>query len=152
MGVNMDSTITIRPMEEKDLLQVFEIEKDSFSKPWSYNDFLESIKGPNIYIVAIIQEEVAGYCGLWGVAGEGQINNVAVAKKFRNQGIAFVMLTQLIYLGKMQGLGEFTLEVRRSNHSAITVYHKLGFLDEGYRKNYYEDPTEDALIMWLRKV
>lgn len=146
----MDNAINIRPMEEKDLVQVWEIEKDSFSKPWSYNDFLGSLTTPNIYLVASKQDEILGYCGLWGVVGEGQINNVAVAKNARNQGIAYEMLSQLIVIGREQGLGEFTLEVRRSNTTAISVYHRLGFLDEGFRKNYYEAPTEDALIMWLR--
>lgn len=146
----MRENIIIRPMEEKDLPHVIEIEKASFSKPWTLNDFSASLKLPNIYLVALVDEEITGYCGLWGVAGEGQINNVAVAKNHRNKGIAFSMLTQLINIGKEQGLGEYTLEVRRGNHSAIGVYHKLGFCDEGYRKNYYEEPTEDALIMWLR--
>jgi len=142
----MDDSLIIRPMEEKDLQQVLEIEKNSFSRPWTHNDFLASLKPPNIYIVAEVNEEIAGYCGLWGVAGEGQINNVAVSTKYRNKGIAFAMLTHLIYLGREQGLGEYTLEVRKSNLPAISVYHKLGFLDEGLRKNYY-----DALIMWLKQ-
>lgn len=146
----MDRNILIRPMEEKDLPQVLEIEKVSFSKPWTLNAFLGSLKAPNIYIVATVGEEIAGYCGLWGVTGEGQINNVAVDKIYRNQGIAFAMLTQLIQLGREQGLGEYTLEVRKSNLPAISVYHKLGFLEEGLRKNYYEEPMEDALIMWLK--
>ncbi len=146
----MESNILIRFMEEKDLPQVLEIENASFSKPWSYNDFLGSLNKPNIYVVAAIQDEIAGYCGLWGVVGEGQINNVAVAKKYRNQGIAFAMLNRLIDLGREQGLGEYTLEVRKSNESAIRVYQKLGFLSEGLRKNYYEEPAEDALIMWLK--
>lgn len=146
----MESNVIIRSMEEKDLQQVLEIEKASFSKPWSYNDFLGSLNEPNIYMVAVVQDKIAGYCGLWGVAGEGQINNVAVAKSFRNQGIAFEMLSKLIHLGREQGLGEYTLEVRKSNESAIRVYQKLGFISEGLRKNYYEEPTEDALIMWLK--
>lgn len=146
----MDNKIVIRPMEEKDLIQVLEIEKASFSRPWTLQDFAGSLRAPNIYMVAVLDDEIAGYCGLWGVLGEGQINNVAVAKKFRNQGIGYKMLTHLINIGREQGLLEFTLEVRRSNLSAINVYHKLGFSEEGIRKNYYEEPTEDGIIMWLR--
>jgi [ribosomal protein S18]-alanine N-acetyltransferase len=147
----MKDIIMIRSMEEKDLKQVLEIEKSSFSRPWTHNDFLDSLKAPNIYMVAEVEDEIAGYCGLWGVAGEGQINNVAVAQKYRNKGIALAMLTQLICIGREQGLVEYTLEVRKSNLPAISVYHKLGFIDEGFRKNYYEEPAEDALIMWLKQ-
>lgn len=147
----MDGKMIIRRMEEKDLMRILEIEQDSFTKPWTYHDFEDSLKAPNIYMVATIEEEVAGYCGLWGVAGEGQINNVAVASEYRNKGIAYAMLTRLIQVGKEQGLAEYTLEVRISNHPAISVYHKLGFMEEGIRKNYYEQPIEDALIMWMRE-
>lgn len=146
----MNEVCIIRRMEERDLNQVVEIEKASFSKPWNYNDFANSLHEPNLYLVAEVQGEIAGYCGLWSVVGEGQINNVAVAKKYRNQGIAYTMLKYLIELGREKGLEEFTLEVRKSNLPAIHVYHKLGFIDEGYRKDYYEEPTEDALIMWIR--
>lgn len=147
----MEGKIVIRNMEEKDLMRVLEIERASFSKPWTYLDFADSLNAPNIYMVATVDEEVAGYCGLWGVAGEGQINNVAVADEFRNQGIAYAMLISLIEVGKLQGLAEYTLEVRISNLPAISVYRKLGFVEEGIRKNYYEKPAEDALIMWLRE-
>lgn len=140
----------IRPMEEKDIPQVYEIECNTFSLPWSKDDFLNSVSDPNnIYLVVQKEDHIIGYCGLWGIAGEGQINNVAVAKSYRNKGIGGTMLTALIQKGRELGLTTFTLEVRISNKSAIQLYQNLGFQIIGIRPNFYEYPKEDALIMWL---
>lgn len=140
----------IRSMQEKDLQAVHEIECGIFSRPWSIEDFHKSIKeDKSIYLVVEEKEEITAYCGLWDVAGEGQINNVAVKKNARNQGVGYAMLKKLIELGSSQGVEAFTLEVRISNLSAISLYHKLGFKDAGIRKKFYESPAEDALIMWL---
>lgn len=140
----------IRRMEQKDLEQVLSIENEIFESPWKFHDFENSMANPqNIYLVVEEDEEIIAYCGLWGVAGEGQIYNVAVKEKFRNNHIALSMLKELISLGKQEELSAFTLEVRISNESAIKLYHNLGFKDVGIRKKFYENPKEDAIIMWL---
>ncbi len=140
----------IRNMCEEDLSKVYEIECNIFPDPWSESDFRKSIADPNnIYLVVEEQDEIVAYCGLWGVIGEGQINNVAVIKSCRGRGIARNMLTDMLEQGRVQGLESFTLEVRVSNLSAITLYQSLGFQDCGVRKNFYDNPNEDALIMWL---
>ncbi|MDF2472224.1 MAG: hypothetical protein K0R21_6 [Anaerocolumna sp.] len=137
-------------MKEEDLGDVHTIEDSIFSRPWKIEDFRQSLYNPNnLYLVVEEQDVILGYCGLWGVVGEGQITNVAVAKQYRGRHVAEVMLTKLIELGRKQGLEAFTLEVRESNRAAITLYHKLGFKDAGVRKNFYEAPVENALIMWL---
>ncbi len=142
--------MVIRQMEEKDIPYVHEIEGRIFSRPWSKEDFRKSIQDPhNIYLVVEQDGEIIAYCGLWGVAGEGQINNVAVESSYRNRGIGRKMLQSLIDIGRNNGLKSFTLEVRVSNLSAIALYHRLGFQAAGIRKSFYEAPKEDALIMWL---
>lgn len=142
--------MVIRPMEEKDIPFVHEIECSIFSMPWSKEAFGKSIQDlHNIYLVVEQDGEIIAYCGLWGVVGEGQINNVAVESSYRNRGIGRKMLQSLIDIGRNKGLESFTLEVRVSNLSAIALYHRLGFQDAGIRKSFYEAPTEDALIMWL---
>lgn len=139
----------LRKMEEKDIDQVSKLEQDIFSMPWSKNDFLSSVKNPNhLYVVAAEQNRIVGYCGLWSVAGEGQITNMAVEKGVRGRGIGYQMLSYLIELGQQEKIQEFTLEVRESNKNAIHLYEKLGFHNEGIRKNFYEKPQEDAIIMW----
>ncbi|MDF2589890.1 MAG: hypothetical protein K0S41_3731 [Anaerocolumna sp.] len=137
-------------MCENDIPFVHEIEVNTFSDPWSRDDFKKSILDVNnLYLVVEENNEILGYCGFWGVVGEGQINNVAVKESVRGRGIARIMLNSLIQKGKEQGLEAFTLEVRVNNHPAISLYHSLGFKDAGIRKNFYEKPVEDALIMWL---
>ena len=106
----------------------------------------------NIYLVAENdQHEVVGYCGIWGVLDEGQITNVAVREEDQGKGIGYEMLQELIEIGKNEGLSQYTLEVRVSNKKAIRLYEKLGFEEEGIRKEFYDKPVEDASIMWLRE-
>ena len=142
----------IRKMEERDIKEVAAIEEETFSSPWSADSFSKESKNKNnIYLVVEDNGEIIGYCGLWGVAGEGQITNVAVRKDNRNRGVGRIMLTKLLELGVNQGLESFTLEVRESNKSALHVYQSLGFYSVGIRKNFYTGPTENAVIVWLQK-
>lgn len=128
--------------------QVCSLEKEIFSLPWSYQSFLKSMSdSDNIYLVAEEDEQLIGYCGVWVVAGEGQINNIAVKEQYRNQGIGAEILRYLFNLGSMQNVEQFTLEVRRSNIGAIRLYEKMGFVKLGIRPNFYERPSEDAVIM-----
>lgn len=139
-----------RPMEERDLKQVCEIENRIFSRPWKESDFRASVNNKeHLYVVAEEENEIAGYCGLWMVAGEGQINNVAVREDFRKKGVGYDMLHYLIELGREKELDAFTLEVRVSNEAAIHLYEKLGFHSAGIRKGFYDRPREDANIMWM---
>ena len=141
----------IRPMSDKDLKQVCDIENETFSEPWSYNSFSNSITSKdNTYLVAEEDDEILGYCGMWGTVDEGQITNVAVKKEHRNRKIGYNLMKTLMEYGKDNGLIAFTLEVRAGNEHAIKLYHSLGFRDSGYRKNFYSKPKEDALIMWHR--
>lgn len=138
-----------RKMEERDIDQVADIEKSIFSRPWSKKDFFDSLQNPNhLYVVAEQQNEIIGYCGLWNVLGEGQITNVAVVEEVRQTGIGYGMLSYLIDLGKEEKIQAYTLEVRESNKKAIGLYEKLGFRIEGIRKNFYDLPEENAIIMW----
>lgn len=137
-----------RLMEEKDLLQVCQIEKSAFASPWSYESFLSSLKNQNnIYLVAEENEEVTGYCGVWCIAGEGQINNIAVKEGWRHKGIGYGLLTYLFQIGREKLIESYTLEVRQSNHKAISLYRKAGFQTAGIRKNFYRRPAEDGIIM-----
>jgi [ribosomal protein S18]-alanine N-acetyltransferase len=143
--------IQIRWMTMDDLEQVSEIEQNTFSMPWSKKGLEDSLKKKgSIYIVACDGDVIVGYCGLWNILNEGNINNVAVTRNYRGKHIAFDMLKKLIELGRREKIEAFTLEVRTSNEPAIKLYQKLGFSVEGIRKNYYDSPKEDALIMWYR--
>lgn len=143
----------IRDMSKADLEEVYQIEKESFQDPWSKNSFIEAISNKNnIYLVAIVDGLIAGYCGCYGVAGEGYIYNVAVGKNYRRQGIGFRLLQDLIEAAKSRGIKSLTLEVRKSNLPAIKLYKKLGFVEAGIRKDFYTKPLEDAIIMWKTSI
>ena len=138
-------------MQAADVLAVYRLEEEIFPDPWSADSFLRVLESENdIYLVAVEENEILGYCGLWGVIDEGQITNVAVAEKHRRRGIAKKLLCELMKEAVERRFTEFTLEVRVSNAPAIALYHQLGFREEGIRKDFYEKPREDALIMWLR--
>ena len=145
--------MNIRLMAEEDVESVSNIEMQLFSKPWTKQDFLNSMSDRhNIYLVAENDQcEVVGYCGIWGVLDEGQITNVAVRPEEQGTGIGYKMLQELISIGRNEGLSQFTLEVRVSNEKAIRLYQKLGFEEEGIRKEFYDKPVEDAIIRWLRE-
>ena len=145
--------ITIREMTLADVDRVCVLEEMAFSMPWHKESFVEMIENKDaLYLVADDEQSgVIGCCGVRSIVGEGDITNVVVHPDFRQKGVAYEMLTQLLLRGEQDfGIKEFTLEVRYSNIGAIHLYEKLGFVSEGIRKNFYEEPAEDALIMWKR--
>lgn len=146
--------IRIRPAEEKDLPRIAVMEKLYFSLPWSEKMLRESLHQAQ-YTMLVAEDctdgEIAGYVTLLNAAGEGNIMNVAVSDALRRQGIAGKLLTEVMQRGREEGICDYTLEVRKSNKAAVSLYEGLGFRTEGVRKDYYEQPREDALIMWKRK-
>lgn len=150
-GDLMNSRIVIRELAEKDIYQITAIEQMVFNDPWSAQSFINAMKDDaDTYLTAAdADDNVFGYCGLWGIAGEGHITNVCVHPDYRSRGIGRMLIDEVIKRGRKSGLQSFTLEVRAGNMPAISLYKKFGFEEAGVRKNYYRKPTEDALIMWL---
>lgn len=143
--------IIYREMTAADVPFISRLEEETFSMPWSAASFLQMIeKEDTAYYVAEEDGQLLGGCGLLMIAGEGNITNVVVAPDARRRGVATGLLTHLLAEGDRAGLTAYTLEVRVSNAAAIDLYEKLGFVSEGIRPNFYEKPTEDAMIMWKR--
>lgn len=143
------SEIIVRKMQRSDLPQVCKIENDNFSLPWSETSFLESMERKDtVFLVAMSDGEVAGYLGCYCIAGTGEITNVAVKSSCRRKGIGGKLLEKLYEEGALLDTQEFFLEVRESNEAAISLYSRQGFIKEGIRKNFYEMPVENAVIMW----
>ena len=140
----------LTPMTIEHIPQIAALERACFSRPWSE----ESLQGElwNDSAVVIVAEgedgSVLGYAGLQTVLDEGYINNVAVDEKYRRQGVADELIAAFVRFGQAK-LAFLTLEVRASNAPAIGLYAKHGFVEVGRRKNYYDDPKEDALLMTL---
>ena len=144
----MYSNVNVRRMEERDLDRVVEIEESIFTLPWSREGFISAISmKDNLFVVITVDDEVQGYAGYYGSFGEGEITNVAINKAMHNKGLGQKLMYELLGIAKEEGMTRIILEVRVSNESAIHVYEKLGFTSLGIRKDFYEHPREDALIM-----
>ena len=144
----MNHDYIIRPMEVSDTEQVEMIEKQIFSIPWSQKSFEDACQSnDNIYLVCEMNGQIAGYCGLWTVLGEGNITNMAVSGGFRRLGIAETLMKEMEKRGMSKKVVTYFLEVRKSNEAAVNLYKKMGYVQIGVRKNFYEKPVEDALVM-----
>ncbi len=143
--------LTIRPLREEDIEALARIEAESFRMPWSARDFADLLRHDYcLYLVAEADGVPVGCAGMRESFGEGNIDNVVVARDYRGLGIAQKLLAELFVRGRERGVEAYTLEVRVGNAAAIHVYEKAGFVAEGVRPGFYERPREDALIMWKR--
>ena len=141
--------IEIQFMCERHIDQIYQIELDSFTIPWTRRDFEKELNNKMaIYIAAVENGDVIGYAGMWHVVNEGHIVNVAVKEEKRQQGVGARLIDKLIMIALEKEMIGLTLEVRMSNTAAQRLYHKYGFKAEGIRRRYYADTGEDAIIMW----
>ena len=143
--------VRIVPMNADHLDEVAELERICFSLPWSRNMLAEELDNLlSAFLVALDDnDKVVGYAGVQVILDEGYITNVAVRPECRRQGIAAKLLQVFLDFAKANQLAFLTLEVRASNYDAIALYGSRGFRSVGGRKNYYEHPKEDAIIMTL---
>ena len=141
--------VQIVPMNGDHLEEVAELERICFSTPWSRNMLAEELENDLAAFLVALDDagRVVGYAGLQVVLDEGYITNVAVRPESRRQGVAGKLLQVFLNFAEANHLAFLTLEVRASNYDAIALYGSRGFRSMGRRKNYYEHPKEDAIIM-----
>ena len=138
----------IRRLTYADLPQVIAIERRAFPTPWSLAMFvLELSKPSGICLAVVIDDKLAGYLVCSRYERVWHIMNVAVDPDRRRIGIATALLERL-FERVADPDARYTLEVRRSNDGAITLYESFGFRSAGVRRRYYADNGEDAVIMW----
>lgn len=143
--------IIIEDSAADDLAAVIEIERMSFSTPWSETSFFNEMKKPKSFLkVAKKGGKVVGYiCGGW-IIDEGHILDVAVHPEYRRLSIASMLVSLGIERLREEGCRFVFLEVRSANEPAARMYSKFGFEIIGTRKDYYTSPVEDAVIMMLK--
>lgn len=131
------------------LAQIEEIERQCFSCPWTLDQLRSQLSDDRHVFLAAVAENgaVLGYVGMMFVLDEGYISNVAVAPAYRRQGVADALISALMMRAEELGLAFVTLEVRAGNEPAKALYAKHGFVPVGRRKNYYDLPKEDAILM-----
>ena len=142
--------IKIVPMAAEHLNDVAALELACFSRPWSRQMLAEELD--NQCAAFLVAEDAAtgqviGYAGLLVAADEGYITNVAVFPPYRRRGVAGKLLDVFLRFARANHLAFLTLEVRPSNAAAIALYTRFGFREAGRRRNYYDLPKEDALIL-----
>lgn len=139
----------IKPFLEEYLDEIALLERTCFSTPWSKDLLASEIYNNNSNFLVAVDESnrVLGYVGLKFIMDEGYITNIAVFPQYRNNGVASELLKKIIEFGYAKNLKFISLEVRKSNVYAISIYKNLGFALMGERKNFYIDPQENAFIM-----
>ncbi|MCI8414591.1 MAG: ribosomal protein S18-alanine N-acetyltransferase [Ruminiclostridium sp.] len=144
----MSENYTLVPMDRSHLSGVAELERMCFTTPWSEAMLEEELYNDTASFIVAEGEDgsVLGYAGLHAVLDEGYIDNVAVRPDCRRQGIADRLLDVFCRFGAAN-LSFLTLEVRPSNTAAVALYEKHGFAEAGRRRDYYENPKEDALLL-----
>lgn len=142
--------VTIETMTVHDVDEVVAIENASFPMPWPANTFIEDIESSrSVCYVVRIEGRLVGYAVGWLVPGELHIGNIAIDTPFQRRGIGSRLLIILLGLARAKGIDRVTLEVRASNTTAISLYHKFGFKEVAIVPNYYRSENEDALVMLL---
>ncbi len=147
------ANVEITEMRLEDLNEIVAIERNSFVTAWSERMFRESLGSSVCHnLVARIEgengQEVVGYINFLTVVDEVHIKDIAVREDLRMRGVASKLVAAMVNISHHKGVVHATLEVRRSNTSAIKLYEKFGFMVKGARPLYYSDTQEDALIMW----
>ena len=147
------NTLTIAPMSpERDLDAVVAIARESFPNPWTRTMFQRELDLGSVsraYVLRTAAGELAAFCTCWLIVDELHINTIAVHPEHRGRGYARRLLEHIVAEAIPLGARRATLEVRRSNVVAIGLYEAMGFRTESVRREYYHDPVDDALILWL---
>lgn len=159
----------VRKACANDIDEIVRIESETSASPWSRDSISHDVEtNADAYVAVLTCIEkhcggdscpegscketeaevlIAGYADMWMIAGEAQLNNIAVDERFRGRGYGRMLLDHMSDESIRRGCGSMTLEVRRSNEAAISLYRGSGFTETGIRPHYYLDNNEDAVIM-----
>ncbi len=143
----------VRWVSREDLAAVVRLEEMCFSIPWS-NTAIEEAFANELYRFVAVEEKgiIVGYANFRIVSDEGEIERVAVHPDSRRRGYGRKLMEAMVEYSRKKGVRDMTLDVRVNNEKAINLYESCGFVEEGRRKDYYREPTEDAIIMWRRGI
>lgn len=145
----MSEQLYFRHMQEGDIPAVAAIERAVFSRPWTEQSFAQALQQDTLFVVVLKDNTVIGYCGMYCSFEEGEITNVAVMPREQGQGVGRQMMGYFLGQAQDRGISRIFLEVRTSNENAIRLYEGLGFRNCGVRRNFYELPREDGMVMVL---
>jgi ribosomal-protein-alanine N-acetyltransferase len=133
-----------------DVPAVHELLKESPEASMWSRESLEEWACQEIAFVAELDGSIAGILVGRVAADECEILNLAVGTSWRRRGAATDLVRAVLELARSAGAKQVYLEVRASNHAAISFYESMGFRPCGRRSKYYRDPAEDAMLLVLR--
>lgn len=139
--------ILIKYAEMSDIPNITRIESESIDEPWNESQFISALlSDSDILLAASYNNCTIGFIEASFVLDEININSIAVDAKYRKLGIASMLIASLekFFSGSAEKL---MLEVRSRNIPALNLYRKLGFSEDGKRKNFYSHPPDDAVLM-----
>ena len=159
----------VRKACAEDIDEITRIESETSASPWSRSSISHDVEtNADAYVAVLVcgeqrcsedgcsdrscsetgaEARIAGYADMWMIAGEAQLNNIAVDEDMRGRGYGRMLLDHMSDECTVRGCSSMTLEVRRSNDAAISLYRGSGFTETGIRPRYYLDNNEDAVIM-----
>jgi len=151
-GVSTPPRVVARRMAAPDVDRVVAIEAAAFTSPWRADTFLTLLERPGaeLWVLDDPDEGVVGYAVVWCILDQGELANIAVVDTHRGRGYGTYLLTRVIDIARERGVEALYLEVRVSNTGAAELYRRFGFEQVGVRRNYYDAPREDAVVMVLR--
>lgn len=143
--------LKVEKMTSAHIEEIAKLEKECFSSPWSEDGLKTELKNNFArFYVAFSEGRIVGYIGSHNIIGEVYVTNVAVSPEFRRNGVGKTLVKFLIEQMETEKAEFVTLEVRKSNLNAISLYEKCGFEKVGERRNFYEKPIEDAILMTIQ--
>lgn len=143
----MESNYSVVKMSKEHVDGVFKIYFENFVEKWSRKSIEEEIDNDLARTLVLLDDKkVIGFVNVRHILSEGDITNIAVSNQYRGKKLGLMLMDKLTELAKLEGIERYMLEVRKSNNVAINFYEKIGFVKVGERKNYYNNPTEDAIL------
>lgn len=139
----------VRGMRPGDLPNVLEIERRSFSIPWTERAFRHLMERDDGAVLVVEGPEggLAGYAAFWIVADEAELGDLAVRPERRRRGLGRALVEAVARAARDRGAETLFLQVRESNAAARALYREAGFRTVGRRSSYYRRPPEDAVLL-----
>jgi ribosomal-protein-alanine N-acetyltransferase len=143
----------VREMRAEDVPSVSKAEEVCFTDPWSFDSIKDGLSSNlDTWLVLPVDENIVGYCVFRIIAGEGELLRIALLPEFRGRGLSKKLMDQVVEYSRKKFVESMFLEVRESNENARNLYKSYGFSEESVRKNYYQNPSENAVIMWCSMI
>ncbi len=145
--------VALRTMSAADVATVVAIEAEAFTSPGKEDTFLALLDRDAVELIVLVDgDDVIGYAVVWCILDQGELSNIAVAGSHRGRGLGRKLLAHAVDVARSRGVAHMFLEVRVSNRAARDLYRSAGFVELGRRRNYYDQPREDAVLMQLALV